>query len=159
MANKWAWLADRIKECGFNTNAAFAAAIGWAPARISEMVTDVEVYGGKVRNFPQDKIVVAANALRLPVNELMAYNNDIKNTIDLNSSNAPKTTIDPELLIDIMDAITEFLSENNLEMTRDQRKELIKHFCDSGLKENQRIKDVLSGMLAAGSNIFAKKAR
>lgn len=70
-----------------------------------------------------------------------------------------KSPVDPELLIDIMDAITEFLAENNLEMTREQRKELIKHFCDKGLNDALRIKDVLSGMLAVGSNIFTKKAR
>lgn len=70
-----------------------------------------------------------------------------------------KSPVDPELLIDIMDAITEFLAENNLEMTREQRRELIKHFCDSGLNDAQRIKDVLSGMLAVGSNIFTKKVR
>ncbi len=70
-----------------------------------------------------------------------------------------KSPIDPELLIDIMDAITEFLAENNLEMTREQRKELIKSFCDNGLNDPQRIKDVLFGMLAAGSDIFTKKVR
>lgn len=95
-----------------------------------------------------------ADVFGVPVEVFLVESTDIPE-----GATVAHTPIDPELLIDILDAVTEFLAENNLEMTREQRKELIKHFCDKGLKEPQRIKDVLSGMLAVGSNIFTKKTR
>ncbi len=95
-----------------------------------------------------------ANLFSVPVEVFLVENVDIPE-----GATVARIPVDPELLIDIMDAITEFLTENNLEMTRGQRKELVKHFCERGLKEPLRIKDVLSGMLAVGSDIFTKKAR
>ncbi len=70
-----------------------------------------------------------------------------------------KTQIDPELLVDIIDAIDEFLSENCLTMSPDQRKQLVKHFSERNYQDPIRIKEILSGMLAINSAVFTRKDR
>ncbi|MBE6457582.1 MAG: hypothetical protein E7011_02125 [Alphaproteobacteria bacterium] len=160
MDKKWDWLPDRIKKCGFTTNLAFANAIAWAPTRLSEMIKGTPVNGGKIRNFPQDKIPRVAELLRIPVNNLMAYNNDWTNQINLESGTSEAvTTIDSALLVDIIDAIDEFLSENCLTMSSEQRKQLVKHFSERNYQDPIRIKEILSGMLAINSAVFTRKDR
>lgn len=66
------------------------------------------------------------------------------------------TTIDDDLMIDIIDAITEFLQENNLTISSEQRKELIKHFYGQNCRDVSRIKEILSGMLVLNSHFFTK---
>lgn len=142
--------ADKIKFLRNRdglTQIALASKINVAPGTIGMIESGARL--------PSKEISIRlANLFSVPVEVFLVENFDIPE-----GATVPRTIVDPELLIDIMDAITEFLAENNLEMTREQRKELIKHFCANGLNDAQRIKDVLSGMLAAGSNLFVKKSR
>lgn len=74
-----------------------------------------------------------------------------------NSDTSPqRAVIDDDLMIDIIDAITEFLQENNLTISSEQRKELIKHFYGQNCRDVSRIKEILSGMLALNSHAFGK---
>ena len=66
------------------------------------------------------------------------------------------TIIDNDLMIDIVDAVTEFLHENNLDISPDQRRELIKHFYGQNCHDVNRIREILSGMLALNSHAFGK---
>lgn len=74
-----------------------------------------------------------------------------------NSDDTPqRTIIDNDLMIDIVDAVTEFLHENNLDISPDQRRELIKHFYGQNCHDVNRIREILSGMLALNSHAFGK---
>lgn len=68
-----------------------------------------------------------------------------------------RTIIDNDLMIDIVDAVTEFLHENNLDISPDQRRELIKHFYGQNCHDVNRIREILSGMLALNSHAFGKE--
>lgn len=61
-----------------------------------------------------------------------------------------------DLVLDIMLAIDEFLSENHLALTGDQRKKLAKGFLAKDCKDADRIKDTLSLLRATDSNMFTK---
>ena len=63
-----------------------------------------------------------------------------------------RTIIDNDLMIDIVDAVTEFLHENNLDISPDQRRELYGQNCH----DVNRIREILSGMLALNSHAFGK---
>ena len=61
-----------------------------------------------------------------------------------------------DLVLDIMLAIDEFLSENHLALTGDQRKKLAKGFLAKDCKDANRIKDTLSLLRATNSDMFTK---
>lgn len=79
----------------------------------------------------------------VPVATLFADDNITINTED-------------DLVLDIMLAIDEFLSENHLALTGDQRKKLAKGFLAKDCKDATRIKDTLSLLRATNSDMFTK---
>lgn len=87
MPEKWSWLAERIKECGYPTRKSFADAIGYQEVRLSEIINRTVVNGGKFRNFPKTKIRQVAELLHLDILRLQAYNNDLIDTIDMEPCN------------------------------------------------------------------------
>lgn len=66
------------------------------------------------------------------------------------------TKISPETLVDILYTIEEFLSEKHLTMSSEQQKQLLKHFYNSGCHDADRIKEMLSTLLAVNSDMFTK---
>ena len=62
-----------------------------------------------------------------------------------------------DLLLDIMLAIDEFLSENHLALTGEQRKNLAKGFLAKDCHDATRIKDTLSMLKVANSDMFTRK--
>lgn len=116
MSHKWDWLADRIRECGYPTVTAFANAIAWKPSRLSEMINDISVNGGKIRNFPKNKIGIVSELLHIPPMNLMAYNNDIVSRMVFDDT-AQNTTVqinDPKRMLRLADMVNQVLAEENL---------------------------------------------
>lgn len=62
-----------------------------------------------------------------------------------------------DLVLDIMLAIDEFLSENHLALTGDQRKNLAKDFLAKDCHEAAVIKNTLSALHAINSGMFLKR--
>lgn len=62
-----------------------------------------------------------------------------------------------DLVLDIMLAIDEFLSENHLELSGEQRKNLAKDFLAKDCKDVSRIKDTLSALRVLKSDLFLKR--
>ncbi len=61
-----------------------------------------------------------------------------------------------DLVLDIMLAIDEFLTDNHLALTSEQRKKMAKDFLSKDCKDPNRIKDTLSTLLAVNSEMFIK---
>lgn len=96
------------------------------------------------REIPLDFINRFCSEFNVPVATLFA-NDDIT----INTEN--------DLLLDIMLAIDEFLSENHLALTGEQRKNLAKGFLAKDCYDADRIKDTLSMLKAANSDMFLKR--
>lgn len=79
----------------------------------------------------------------VPVATLFAHDE-----ITLNTEN--------DLVLDIMLAIDEFLADNHLALTSEQRKKMVKDFLSKDCKDPNRIKDTLSTLLAVNSEMFIK---
>ena len=62
-----------------------------------------------------------------------------------------------DLILDIMLAIDEFLADNHLELTGEQRKRLAKDFLAKDCHDAGRIRDTLSVLQAVNSDIFKKR--
>lgn len=62
-----------------------------------------------------------------------------------------------DLVLDIMLAIDEFLAENHLELTGEQRKNLAKDFLAKNCHDANRIHDTLSALRAVNSDLFTKR--
>lgn len=82
--------------------------------------------------------------LHVPVATL--FNND---EITINTEN--------DLVLDIMLVIDEFLEENHLELSGEQRKKLAKDFLAKNCKDASRIKDTLSALQVISSGLFSKR--
>lgn len=72
------------------------------------------------------------------------------------ATDAPTTNISPETLVEILYAIDEFLNENNLSMSPDQQKQLLKHFYAAGCHDAASIKTTLSALRAVNGDMFIK---
>jgi transcriptional regulator with XRE-family HTH domain len=96
------------------------------------------------REIPLDFINRFCVEFGVPVATLFA-NDDIT----INTEN--------DLLLDIMLAIDEFLSENHLALTGEQRKNLAKGFLAKDCHDAGRIKDTLSVLKVANSDMFTRK--
>lgn len=70
---RWWWLPGRLDELGL-TRTEFAKRVGLPPSRITEMIRNTPVNGGKVRNFPADKLPEIANVLGINFISLFLYN-------------------------------------------------------------------------------------
>lgn len=118
MKNKWAWLPDRITECGYPTIAAFADAIEWPRTRLSEMIRGTILPNGGVRNFPKNKIKTVAEALHMPVTNLLIYNNDLTDYIDFANnaieSHSEFEINDPKRMLRIAEMLNQVLAEEGL---------------------------------------------
>lgn len=68
----------------------------------------------------------------------------------------PVTNISPETLVEILYTIEEFLQENNLTMSSEQEKNLLRHFYNAGCYTVDTIKPTLSALLAVNSDMFTK---
>lgn len=66
------------------------------------------------------------------------------------------TNTENDLVLDIMLAIDEFLSENHLALTGEQRKNMVKNFLAKDCHDVAVIKQALFAMQAADSGIFTK---
>lgn len=122
---KWWWLGTRIKARGFKTNKAFAVAIGIDPARIAEMVSGKPIkQTGKFRKIPQQKIPRVAKLLDIPVDVLLAYNNDIVDNIDLGET-APVPRVDTRKFLEAIDTIQSYMRDNQFAMTPEQKLALV----------------------------------
>lgn len=62
-----------------------------------------------------------------------------------------------DMVLDIMLAIDEFLAENHLALTGEQRKNLAKDFLAKDCHDADRIKDTLSALRAINSGMFLKR--
>lgn len=62
-----------------------------------------------------------------------------------------------DLVLDIILAIDEFLEENHLELSGEQRKNLAKDFLAKDCKDASRIKDTLSALRVLNSDLFTKR--
>ena len=115
-------------------------------------------------NVSPTAIALSENGHRTPSKEMAKRLSDyfkVPISAFLNDGYEPHnpqyTTIDNDLMIDIVDAVTEFLHENNLDISPDQRRELIKHFYGQNCHDVNRIREILSGMLALNSHAFGKE--
>lgn len=62
-----------------------------------------------------------------------------------------------DLVLDIMLAIDEFLADNHLALTGEQRKKLVKDFLGKNCCDADRIKSTLSALHAINSEMFIKR--
>lgn len=62
-----------------------------------------------------------------------------------------------DLVLDIMLAIDEFLADNHLALTGEQRKKLVKDFLGKNCYDADRIKSTLSALHAINSEMFIKR--
>lgn len=67
-----------------------------------------------------------------------------------------QTQISVDTLFDILDAVNEFLAENHLCMTPEQRRLMVKHFYEQNLRDPVRIKEMLSALRAVNGDMFTK---
>ena len=70
---KWDWLSKRLSELKISRKD-FANRISWPAPRISEMINNNPVNGGKIRNFPQEKLKLVSDILEVDFYSLWAYN-------------------------------------------------------------------------------------
>lgn len=125
----------------------------------------------KQKNITQEQV-----AYRLQLGSQAALNNYINGRNEIPISvinrfcaefNVPVATLfandditintENDLLLDIMLAIDEFLSENHLALTGEQRKNLAKGFLSKDCHDVARIKDTLSVLKVANSEMFTRK--
>ena len=66
-------------------------------------------------------------------------------------------TTSNDLVLDIMLAIDEFLADNHLALTGEQRKKLVKDFLGKNCCDADRIKSTLSALHAINSEMFIKR--
>lgn len=124
---KWDWLAARITEKGFETNTAFAQAIGWPASRISEMIRNTPVNGGRVRHIPSKKIPVFAKVLDIDEKSLFDYNEGISQSVVFLEKKSPlsETYYDKEIIMLIYETVHTFLEEKNLHLKPRKEIELV----------------------------------
>ncbi len=124
---KWDWLESRILEKGYKTNAAFAKAIDWPSTRISELIHNSPVNGGKQRRIPANRIAVFAEKLGIDAKSLLDYNEDrcdfVRFSEAENESN--RTDYDKEIIILIYETVHTFLQERNLQLKPRKEIELV----------------------------------
>jgi len=63
---------------------------------------------------------------------------------------------DDAMAIDIMLAIDEFLAQNKLTLTADQRRKLVRNFLAKKCRDADRIAETLSALLAVNGDMFTK---
>ena len=63
---------------------------------------------------------------------------------------------DNYMAIDIMLAIDEFLAQNKLALTPDQRRKLVRNFLAKKCRDTDRIKETLSALRAVNGDVFRK---
>ena len=161
MNKKWDWLPTRLTELKMSQSD-FGAAIGWPATRVSEMINNIPVDSGGIRNIPQPKLKKAAQVLKVKFMSLWEYNVGESDTVQFLK---PGEAIDDEMLVQpgqeetvalIMQAIEEFLNDNNLSLSPSNKAKIFVHICskDWGSVDQEQIKQILSGMLFANSEIF-----
>lgn len=96
------------------------------------------------REIPLDFINRFCTEFGVPVATLFADDD-----ITINTEN--------DMVLDIMLAIDEFLAENHLALTGEQRKNLAKDFLAKDCHDADRIKDTLSALRAINSDMFLKR--
>jgi transcriptional regulator with XRE-family HTH domain len=96
------------------------------------------------REIPMDFINRFCAEFGVPVATLFADDD-----ITINTEN--------DMVLDIMLAIDEFLAENHLALTGEQRKNLAKDFLAKDCHDADRIKDTLSALRAINSGMFLKR--
>lgn len=101
-------------------------------------------YLNGLREIPLDFINRFCAEFNVPVATLFADDD-----ITINTEN--------DLVLDIMLAIDEFLADNHLELTGEQRKKLAKDFLSKDCHDAGRIRDTLSALQAVNSEIFKKR--
>lgn len=77
---KWDWLEQRITDCGY-TRKTFVEAVEWNTCRLSEMITNSPVNGGKIRNIPYKKLQIFAETLQIEQKSLHEYNDDLRDDV------------------------------------------------------------------------------
>lgn len=146
---KYEFIKHRLAAIG-KTQVEFANAIGTTQQKLNVTLNHPEL-----REFQTSEIVRAANFLGYDTESFLRYVAD-GTTLPTIISDTPNTTksVSPEIMVDIIDAVTDALAEKNLTLSPNQRKELIKHFCDCGLTNRDTIHHIVSGMLALKSDLF-----
>lgn len=74
MNNRWNWLKTRLAQINSNP-ARFAKDIGWQASRMYEL------FSGKTKAIPLDKIALAANMLGVTLDSMINFNAGISNQI------------------------------------------------------------------------------
>ena len=81
MKNKWNWLENRIKECGYKNVRQFAIINKMLVHKLYTMINTGEL------NLPKDKILTVAEELKIDLKSLIQYNNDeVDNVVFLENS-------------------------------------------------------------------------
>ncbi len=124
---KWDWLESRILEKGYKTNASFAEAIHWPSPRISELIHNTPVNGGRQRRIPSKRIALFAEKLGIDQKSLFEYNEDLSDSVKfLECENeSSSSNYDKEIIILIYETVHTFLEERNLHLKPRKEIELV----------------------------------
>lgn len=124
---KWDWLEARILEKGYKTNASFAEAINWPSSRISELIHNSSVNGGRQRRIPSKRIALFAEKLGIDSKSLLEYNEDLSDTVQFldQKNESTASNYDKEIIILIYETVHTFLEDRNLHLKPRKEIELV----------------------------------
>ena len=74
MSQRWNWLRNRLTELGSNPSR-FAKELGWPPSRVYEL------FSGKTKAIPLDKVAKAANILSIRLDSMLNFNSGMSDDI------------------------------------------------------------------------------
>ncbi len=148
---KYDFIKIRLSEIG-KTQTEFAEAIGTTQSKLNVTLNHPEL-----REFQIPEIIKAAEFLGYSAESFIRYVAGDPEKPTLNEPNSEiVSNISAETMVDILAAIDDFLTENNLFMSQEQRKKLLKHFCKTECHTAGHIKETLSTLQAVNSEIFTK---
>ena len=150
--NRWGWLRERLKELGTNP-AQFAKIINWPASRVYEL------FSGKTKAIPQNRVVAAAKFLGISIDSLINFNSGSSEDVIFQSRLVGRfsvpadsknvSEIDSDILALVLEQIETFMDNRKLRLGNADKARLAaiiyKHACGLPEKEqNTRIYDMIN---------------